>query len=204
MKKNLFLIFAIALFSNVQAQYIGVRAGYNNATLSGKTTNGSSVSSKHGIYAGVTLEFPLSRFFSFQTEATYSRIGAKISSQGIGNANLTLDYLSAPALAKINIYEGLSLHTGPQFNFLINNNDFSFEKDEAFTEVSSRAVDSFDMSLVVGVNYRTSFGWCFEARFSQGLTNILESKESSLINTGFSPDYNFKNTVLSLGVGYVF
>ncbi|GET45030.1 hypothetical protein RCZ01_03320 [Capnocytophaga felis] len=188
----------------MQAQYIGVRAGYNYATLSGETTAGSSVRNNHGIYAGVTLEFPLSRFFSFQTEATYSRVGAKLSSESLGSAHLTLDYLCAPALAKINIYEGLSLHTGPQFNFLINNNDFSFEKDEVFTAVSHKAVDSFDMSLVVGVNYRTSFGWCFEARFNQGLTNILESEESSLTDTGFSPNYNFKNTVLSIGVGYVF
>lgn len=204
MKKFLFLIFAIASFSQMQAQYIGVRAGYNHSTLSGDTSQGSSVRGNHGIYAGVTLEFPLSRFFSFQTEASYSRIGAKISSPSVGNTNLTLDYLIVPALAKINIYEGLSLHTGPQFNFLVNNNDFSFEKDEVFTTVSRKAVDSFDMSLVVGVNYRTSFGWCFEARFSQGLTNILESEESSLTNTGFSPNYNFKNTVLSVGVGYVF
>lgn len=202
--RRILLLFLMISFSQLHAQYIGVRTGYNYSTLSGEVTSGASVRGNHGIYAGVTLEFPLSRFFSFQTEALYSRVGAKISSASVGNANLTLDYLSAPAFAKINIYKGLNFYTGPQFNFLINSKDFSFEKNEVFTTVSRKAVDTFDMSLAAGVSYITNFGWYFEARFNQGLTNILEAREKSLTNTGFSTDYNFKNTILSVGVGYVF
>lgn len=202
--KKIILFFAVLFLQQTYAQYIGVKAGYNYSTLSGKTTEGSSVNGNHGIYAGVTLEFPLSKVFSFQPEAIYSRIGAKINSASVGNTNLALDYISTPALAKINVYKGLSLHLGPQFNFLLNNSDFSFEKDGNFTVVSKKAIDTFDMSLVAGVNYKTDFGWCFEFRFGQGLTNILENPESSLTNTGFSPDYNFRNSVISLGVGYIF
>ena len=191
-------------FSGIQAQFIGVKAGYNYSKLGGEVASGASVQGKHGIYAGVTLEFPLSKFFSFQTEGVYSRMGAKINAPAVGSANLTLDYISVPALAKINIYKGLSLHLGPQFNFLINNPEFSFEKNEVFTPVDGKAIDSFDMSLVTGFNFRTNFGWCFELRFGQGLTNILDSSENTLKTTGFSTDYDFKNTVIAAGIGYIF
>ncbi len=204
MKKVLLLSFLMFSFSQLQAQYIGIRAGYNNSTLSGEVSSGASVNNRSGIYAGITLEFPFSKFFSFQAEGIYSRIGARINSPSAGMANLKLDYLSVPALAKINIYKGLSLHAGPQFNFLLNNADFSFEKNGNFTVVSQRAMDTFDMSLAMGLNYKTNIGWCFEIRFVQGLTNILEPSETTLTNIGFSPDYNFKNTVLCIGIGYVF
>ncbi|MDO5104560.1 porin family protein [Capnocytophaga sp.] len=202
--KKILLFFLVFAAWQMKAQYLGVRAGYNNSVLVGNTTEGASVNNRSGIYAGVTLEFPFSKFFSLQTEAVYSRIGARVYSPVVGKTNLKLDYLSAPVLAKINIYRGLSLHAGPQFNFLLNNSDFSFEKNGVFTPVSEKALDTFDMSLAVGLNYKTNIGWFFEMRFLQGLTNILESGEASLIQTGFSSDYNFKNRVICLGIGYVF
>ena len=159
----------------------------------------------HGYFAGITLEFPLSNLFSLQVEGIYNRRGANITSNTYGKAKLSLDYISLPVMARFNVGKGINLHIGPQLEYRIDKPNFYFDAGtDPVTRVKDDALDIIDGAMTVGIGYMTDSGWFFEARWVQGLTSIFESDETSLTRTGISPDYNFKNRTLSVGVGYRF
>ena len=128
MKKIVLLAVCLLGLWSAKAQYIGIKGGYNYATLSGNVNSDSSVSPYHGYYAGLTLEFPLSKLFSLQIEGIYNRRGANIRNSTYGKANLALDYLSAPVLARFNVGKGINLHVGPQLEYRIDKLNFYFDE----------------------------------------------------------------------------
>lgn len=204
MKKLAVLTLCLVAFYSAQAQYIGVKAGYNYATLQGEMSSGASIRPYHGYYAGVTLQIPMSKLFSIQGEAIYNRRGAQISSTTYGKGILALDYLSVPVLARFNVTRRINLHFGPQLEYRITQPNFYFDGTDPVTRVKSDALDTIDAAMTAGIGYTTDSGWFFEIRWVQGLTSILETDEATLTHIGFSSDYNFKNRTLSIGVGYVF
>ncbi|AVM49824.1 porin family protein [Capnocytophaga sp. oral taxon 878] len=203
MKKIVLLTMCLLAFCNAKAQYIGLKAGYNYANLKGEMSSDASIRPYHGYYAGITLEFPLSKLFSLQIEGIYNRRGANIQSNTYGKAKLSLDYLSAPVLARFNVGRGINLHVGPQLEYRIDKPNFYFDGTDPVTRVKPDALDMVDLGMTAGIGYTTDSGWVFELRYLQGLTSIFES-DSSLYNTHFSTDYDFKNRTISVGVGYIF
>ena len=205
MKKIVLLAVCLLASYAVEAQYIGLKAGYNYATLKGKVSDSANFKPYHGYYAGITLEFPLSNLFSLQVEGIYNRRGANITSNTYGKAKLSLDYLSLPVLARFNVGKGINLHIGPQLEYRIDKPNFYFDAGtDPVTRVKDDALDIIDGAMTVGIAYMTDAGWFFEARWVQGLTSVFEADETSLTHIGISPDYNFKNRTLSVGVGYRF
>ena len=205
MKKIVLLALCLLASYAVEAQYIGLKAGYNYATLKGNVSDGANFKPYHGYYAGITLEFPLSNLFSLQVEGIYNRRGANITSNTYGKAKLNLDYLSLPVLAHFNVGKGINLHIGPQLEYRIDKPNFYFDAGtDPVTRVKDDALDIIDGAMTVGIAYMTDAGWFFEARWVQGLTSVFEADETSLTHIGISPDYNFKNRTLSVGVGYRF
>ena len=205
MKKIVLLALCLLASYAVEAQYIGLKAGYNYATLKGNVSDGANFKPYHGYYAGITLEFPLSNLFSLQVEGIYNRRGANITSNTYGKAKLNLYYLSLPVLARFNVGKGINLHIGPQLEYRIDKPNFYFDAGtDPVTRVKDDALDIIDGAMTVGIAYMTDAGWFFEARWVQGLTSVFEADETSLTHIGISPDYNFKNRTLSVGVGYRF
>jgi hypothetical protein len=205
MKKIVLLALCLLASYAVEAQYIGLKVGYNYATLKGNVSDGANFKPYHGYYAGITLEFPLSNLFSLQVEGIYNRRGANITSNTYGKAKLNLDYLSLPVLARFNVGKGINLHIGPQLEYRIDKPNFYFDAGtDPVTRVKDDALDIIDGAMTVGIAYMTDAGWFFEARWVQGLTSVFEADETSLTQIGISPDYNFKNRTLSVGVGYRF
>ncbi len=205
MKKIVLLALCLLASYAVEAQYIWLKAGYNYATLKGNVSDGANFKPYHGYYAGITLEFPLSNLFSLQVEGIYNRRGANITSNTYGKAKLNLDYLSLPVLARFNVGKGINLHIGPQLEYRIDKPNFYFDAGtDPVTRVKDDALDIIDGAMTVGIAYMTDAGWFFEARWVQGLTSVFEADETSLTHIGISPDYNFKNRTLSVGVGYRF
>ena len=194
MKKIVLLAVCLLGLWSAKAQYIGIKGGYNYATLSGNVSSDSSVN---------PYEFPLSKLFSLQIEGIYNRRGTNIRNSTYGKASLALDYLSAPVLARFNVGKGINLHVGPQLEYRIDKPNFYFDGTDPVTRVKDDAIDMIDGALTAGIGYTTQSGWFFELRWVQGLTNIFES-DSSLSHVPFSTDYNFKNRTLSVGVGYIF
>ncbi len=202
MKKILFLLFIGLFFQQAKAQYVGIKGGYNYASLSGDVNPGVGLSRYHGFYGGVTMDFPLSNLFFVQTEGLYTRIGGTVNVAGSG-VNVALDYISVPVLLGMKVYERLSAQVGPQFNFLAKKSKFSYKKNEEEVIVE-KAFDNFDLSLGIGLKYTTSSGYFVEARFNQGLTNIADSSNESLKKMNISSTNNFKNSYISIGMGYRF
>ena len=87
--------------------------------------------------------------------------------------------------------------------YRIDKPNFYFDGTDPVTRVKPDALDMIDLGMTAGIGYTTDSGWVFELRYLQGLTSIFES-DSSLYNTHFSTDYDFKNRTISVGVGYIF
>lgn len=202
MKKILFLAILLCGLQQISAQYMGIKGGFNYATLQGDVASGASVSGTSAFYGGLTLEIPFSKLFSIQGEALFNRVGAKIQSPTLGSSTLHLNYLSLPAMARFNITKAINVHLGPQLSFLLDSPDFTFENTKS-TTVDPKSIDRFDVSLLIGAGFTSYSGWFLEARLAHGISNIFES-HPTLSDAKISKNYSLKNSVISVGIGYVF
>lgn len=168
----------------------GVKGGVNFATISGNDID--SPESRTSFHVGVVAEFPLADIFSIQAEALYSGQGFDFDFDGPDGdkAELQLDYINVPVLAKVYVTKGLSIEAGPQFSFLINeevdlnpnSDDGDFDMDEA---------ETFEFGVAAGLTFQTEMGLFATGRYNVGLTEIYK-------------DVDAKNSVFQLGIGYKF
>lgn len=163
--------FLMLVSNTVSAQKWGIRAGAN---FSDVNVDGLDTSSKTGLFVGVYKEIPLVGGLLFiQPELQYSQEGF---STDIGDAKL--DYLTVPILAKIYVVKLLSFETGPQFGFLVNDNDFGDS-------------NSFIPSWAFGTSLNLPLGLSINARYITGLDDTYD---------GFSG----KNQVFQVGAAFQF
>ncbi len=168
----------------------GVKGGVNFATVTGDDID--SPDSRTSFHVGALAEFPISDMFSIQAEALYSGKGFDFEFEGTDgdNAELQLDYIDVPVLAKIYVTEGLSFEVGPQLSFLVNeevdlnpnSDDGDFVLDEA---------ESFDFGVAGGVSFITNMGLFATGRYTLGLSDVYQ-------------DADIHHSVFQLGVGYKF
>ena len=214
MKKIAFLIIiAVCGLSQVRAQNFGVKAGYNYSTLSGETSSISTIEGLSGFYIGGLVELPISNVLSIQPELIFSRQGVawKRELKGFGmsvninNADIRLDYLNIPVMAKVNLGP-LFLQGGVQFGFLVDKPEVSYTAGDRRVSqtVDKDAYASFDFGVGAGLGINFNQHFFVEARYTHSLTNALDPNNNSLKNAHISDDNNFKNAVLSLGLGVKF
>ncbi len=177
MRKQIFIamvFIASILNSNAQVLRFGIKAGPNFASFNGGV-DGIDYKSRTSFHAGVVAEIPLGGI-AIQPELLYSSQGADVD--GVGDFNL--DYVSVPVLAKVYILsDKLSIDVGPQFSFLIDEAQESFENE------------SFDLALAGGASLYLTKSIFAQARYTIGLTET-------------SKDAEVKNAVFQLSVGYMF
>jgi len=170
----------------------GVKGGVNFATLNGDIESPDSRTSFH---VGVLAEFPIAEIFSIQAEALYSGQGAEFDFEGSDGdkAELQLDYINVPVLAKFYLFEGFSIEAGPQFSFLLNDEiDFNPNSNSGDSPTPFRdSLKTFEVGVAGGVTFQTAMGLFATARYNQGITDIAD-------------DINVQNSVFQLGVGYKF
>ena len=164
----------IMLVSNtMSAQKWGVRGGVNFSDISG---DGWDTDSKTGLYLGVYKEIPLIKSLLFiQPELQYSQEGFSTNIEDV-----KIDYLSVPILAKVYVLKLLSFETGPQFGFLVNDNDFG-------------DANSFIPSWAFGTSLNLPFGLSINARYVSGLDDTYDN-----------PTLSGKNQVFQLGAAFQF
>ncbi len=168
----------------------GVKGGVNFATISGNDID--TPESRTSFHVGVVGEFPLADILSLQVEALYSGQGFEYEFEGSDGdkAEMQLDYINVPVLAKVYIIKGLSIEAGPQFSFLVNeeadlnpnSNDGDFNLDDA---------ETFEFGVAAGLTFQTEMGLFATGRYNVGLTEIYK-------------DVDAKNSVFQLGIGYKF
>lgn len=178
MMKKIFLLVALfAGLGTMQAQGIdfGFKAGANFAGING-ADNADNITSWH---AGAALELNFVPTFSLQIEGLYSSQGAKVEDE-----DFKLDYISVPVMAKFYLLEDrLSLMAGPQFSFLVNDDNPFKSAGDAYDN------NSFDIAAAGGVELKIIKGLFAQARYTIGFNDVNDTFEG-------------KNAVFQLSLGY--
>jgi hypothetical protein len=171
----------------------GVKGGVNFATVTGDDFD--SPDSRTSFNVGALAEFPLAEIFSLQVEALYSGQGFKTNIPGSifggeEEVEYQLDYINVPVLAKVYVFQGLSLEVGPQFSFKVNEEvDSDADSDDGDLDVNE--AKDFEFGVAAGVTFETQMGLFASGRYNMGLTDIFEDSDA-------------KNSVFQIGVGYKF
>ena len=172
MKRNLLvLVFgAVALFTTaVQAQefHFGAKAGANLGKLDGVAYDKGY---KLGYQLGGFLEFDLNRSWGIQPEELFNQTNTKLrdSYKAVWDDKFekkkTLNYVSVPVLLKYNPDGFISLLAGPQFSFLSN-------RDESTWENGKKLFKEADFSLLAGAEVKIGPLFAY-GRYVWGYANI--------------------------------
>ncbi len=194
MKKLLFIA-AISLgfvvSANAQETKFGVKAGVNLANVTGDDVD-DDVNGTIGFRVGGYAHIGLSDAFAIQPELLFDTKGAE---------DLTLSYITVPILAKYMITEGFNIHLGPQISLLM-----SADSDG---EDYSDFYKSTDFGLAAGAGYELESGLNFSVRYSTSLGSIGEEIELPAPTVSdptatTTEEYDLKNSVITIAVGYSF
>ncbi len=198
MKKIVFLsIFLTAFgFSNAQTElWLGPKAGVNIANVS--NIDGKS---KIGAYGGAAFAIKFNERYALQPELGFSMQGSSEVYNSKENLNLT--YFTFGIINKLYFVEGFHVLVGPEFNFKINDTFSDWIDDDWYDEdgnyIDDMNAQPFDFSLVGGLGYDLPFGLTIEARYKQGLQDIID-----FINWD-SDSKSRLNQVIQIGIAYKF
>ena len=208
--RKIALLIALTVFGLTQtnAQNFGFKGGYNYSSFNGEVTKDNSLKGLSGFYVGALLELPLGDVISLQPEVIYSRQGAaweQKNNLGSFKKDLRLDYLNIPVMAKVNLGP-LFLQGGVQFGFLVSKPEVSryITNVRVGTLLDKDSYNSFDFGVGAGLGFNLNRRLFVEARYTHSLTNALDPNNNSLKNASISDKNDFKNAVLSLGLGVKF
>lgn len=200
MRKSMLLI-AVALFgfTSMSAQefvMFGAKGGVNFATIAGDDYN--SPDSRTSFNLGLVAEIPVVERFSIQPEVYYSGQGFTISEidqdnffDVDDNVEYQLDYINVPVLAKIYLFEGLSIQAGPSFNFKVNEEiDYQPTADGGDTDVDF-GIKDFEFGGAAGLEYKFTNGFFVQGRYNYGFTELMEDRDAH-------------SSVYQAGIGFMF
>ena len=209
----LLIIMAVCGLSQVRGQDFGVKAGYNYSTFSGETSSISTIEGLSGFYIGGLVELPISDVLSIQPELIFSRQGVALRQEikgfgfnvSINNADIRLDYLNIPVMAKVNLGP-LFLQGGVQFGFLVSKPKVNrLPNTSLFTLLDKDSYNSFDFGVGAGLGVKLNQRFFVEARYTHSLTNVFDPNDDYFKASGIGSNNNhFKNAVLSIGLGVKF
>jgi len=192
MKK--FLLFAALAaigFTAAQAQIsFGAKAGVNFASLYGKDSD--NFEGRTDIHVGVVSNIGINEWLSIQPELVYSGQGFKIDGDGIDES---LSYINLPIMLDFRIAEGLSLQGGPQFGLNVGDK-ITFNGTNINNDEFGDSMNDFDFSSAIGAQYVLPFNVFFQARYTTAFNNLFKEVDGE--------NFEIKNAVLSLSVGYFF
>lgn len=196
MKNSIFIIFLMVFVSVVahgQELRFGAKAGLNLASVNIEGESGGRAS----FHVGGVVDFGITDEFSIMPEVLFSSQGFKADIQATDGqqaiqtveTNWKLNYINIPILGKYEIVEGLSAHLGPQVGLLLSA-DVEANGQDADVKDSFKGID---FSGAFGAAYELDNGLNFSARYTLGLSNILDDDNAEA-----------KNNVFLLSVGYFF
>lgn len=170
LKTSFFVLFFALIANSVNAQGWGVRAGVNFSNLSS-----SDADTQIGAYAGLYKQFGIiPKLLFIQPEVQYSKQGFDTDAK-----NYDLHYIQVPVLAKLYFLKIISVETGPQFGFLVNDNG----NDEDF--------NTFDPAWAFGLNFNLPLGLSIGGRYISSFNDVIDNSGS-------------KNQVFQIGAGLKF
>lgn len=186
-------IFAIG-FANAQENEdmsFGVKGGLNISSITNSDVEGMDSSTLVGFHIGLFGKFMIADKFAIQPELLYSTQGVKL--EGFGSeADLKIDYINIPVMAKYYVAKDFSLELGPQIGFVTSAKIESGGESESVKD----DVKSIDLSLGFGASYNIVDNFMVGARYNLGLTRLQEDLEPG--------ESESKNSVFQISVGYKF
>ncbi|MCF8715305.1 PorT family protein [Joostella atrarenae] len=191
MKKHILVIATLLVGTVASAQswsdefQLGARGGVNFSSVTGDDID--SPDNRTSFYAGLVAEAPISERVSIQPEVFYSGQGFDVDDQ---DTEFQVDYIQVPLLAKIYLAEGFNLHAGPQVGFKVNE-ELDFEPTEDAGDFDTDEINDVDFQLTGGAEYKFENGFFLQARYSYGLSEVVE-------------DTDIHNSVFSAGLGFMF
>ncbi|WP_417444741.1 porin family protein [Joostella sp.] len=191
MKKHILVIATLLVGTVASAQswsdefQLGARGGVNFSSVTGDDID--SPDNRTSFYAGLVAEAPISERVSIQPEVFYSGQGFDVDDQ---DTEFQVDYIQVPLLAKIYLAEGFNLHAGPQVGFKVNE-ELDFEPTEDAGDFDTDEINDIDFQLTGGAEYKFENGFFLQARYSYGLSEVVE-------------DTDIHNSVFSAGLGFMF
>lgn len=212
---TLAVVTSLALFAQDQPQLrtpmavaprFGIKAGVNLATAALEDIpSGASkpnTNNKTGFHGGVFYNIPLGGMMKFQPELLYSSQGTKTDFQFLGSTQegeVDLNYLTLPLMVQLQTPGGFYVELGPQLGYML---DARYQPASGSETDLEEYTDKFDFSINGGLGYMTRVGLGIGARYNYGITNAMDSKNTS------SPFYNtfreVQNRNIQIGLFYQF
>jgi hypothetical protein len=188
-----------------RSTFFGIKAGANWAKMDVDEYPGVNVNNKTSMHGGIFLNIPVGTTLNFQPELLYNGVGSKFrETSTVGTVTTTetfeqdLSYLSLPLMLQVRSSKGLFFELGPQASYLIS------AKQEGPGNIDTDnkdAFDKFDVAINGGLGFTTRVGFGVHARYSYGLSNVLEDGGG---NNSPNDGPELKNRVLSVGLHYMF
>ena len=171
----------------------GLKGGLNLANLKVDDPE-ASYNSRTGYHAGIFLRSKFSKI-AFQPEILLWTQGSDVSHTVLGEYKDSFTYLAVPVMFKFYLIDGLNIHAGPQFGFLID-----AERKGESRLLGSSSVDikenfkPTDISVSVGGGYDLPFGLSLDVRYNigvQDINDVADGEEAKSRVFMVSLGYNF-------------
>ncbi|MGJ8593623.1 MAG: porin family protein [Aquaticitalea sp.] len=173
MKKiyTLLLFVSISTLTFSQETTYGVRGGVNISNLDFTPDADFENLHRNGFFFGGFVDYGFSESLSLQIELQYSAEGAKADA-------LRADYIQMPLMLRFHLGDNLTIGAGPMASLK------TWKNQDAFS--------TFAFSGVGGVEYMITDELFIDARFSYGITNILDEDIDGI---------EAKNNTIQIGFG---
>lgn len=185
-----FLGFCFANAQDKKDMSYGVKGGLNISSITNSDVEEMESSSLVGFHIGLFGEFMIADKFAIQPELLYSTQGVKLERYG-EKADLKVDYINIPVMAKYYVAKDFSLEFGPQVGFLVS---AELKYDEVSVDIDD-STKSTDFSLNFGAGYNIG-DFALGARYNLGLTRLQKDLEVG--------ESDSKNSVFQISLGYKF
>ena len=173
-------------------------------------TSSISNSNETGYQVGLFLDPGSQSVLASRTELVYSHQGYNYTT-GQTTGRVFLDYIMLAQLMSINITRFFQIQIGTQFGYLINAKADSSTQSTGNAQID-QALDYYNRFIFGfsgGLEVRPFMGFLIGARYNLSLTNMYKVPDlsSGQVPPSFIPstsDYNFKNNLVQVYVGYRF
>ena len=195
------LAVTIGLKAQKNTAHFGLRAGVNISNMVKSNDNDVTTGSKSGFNAAAFADIPLAKVFSIQPELQFSQKGYKESGTALGNPyeyKLTTNFIEVPLLAKIKPAPGFGIVVGPQFSFLTSTKTKFTINNAVYENIVKEDIDNLRKNVLGGVIGVEAGAKNFVASLRYNI-DFQNNNGDGTINTP-----NYKNQVISLGVGLIF
>lgn len=180
---------------------IGIKAGTNYANVWNTEGEQFDADGKFGAAAGVYLTIPLGKLLAIQPEVMFSQKGYQASGEFLGvnyKSVRTANWLDVPMLLSIRPASFLSVVAGPQFSFLLSQNDKFTAGD--FTESQQENFENNDWrKFMLGLHAGVDINIKNFTISPRAMVDFLDNR-----GEGTATDPEYKNFAIQLTLGYRF